>query len=158
MANQQNKSYSNTPPRIPHNASQEQASQILGYGIGDVVILSDASTSDVSSGGTSAKNTPNSTSGPGMTGGSSDMANINVDYSSGNSAANPRDSHQAAMSNAAPGQKFLVSRYDEMARLFFAYKLNEDGTHDRTEVPLAADENYELVKDKGKGKTKTKSK
>jgi hypothetical protein len=81
-----------------------------------------------------------------MTKSGSEMANINVGYSSGNSAANPRDSHQASMSNAAPGQQFLVSRYDEMARMFFAYKLHEDGSHDRTEVPLAADENYQVVK------------
>jgi hypothetical protein len=151
MANQKEQSYSNAAPRIPHNASQEQASQILGYGIGDIVRLSDTVTSDKSSGGTSADNTPNSTSGPGMTKSGSNMANINVDYSSGNSAANPRDSHQASMSNAAPGQQFLVSRYDEMTRVFFAYKVDEDGSHDRTEVPLAADENYEVVK-KAKGK------
>ena len=152
MATQQNQSYSNAAPIIPHNASHEQASQIVGYGIGDIVRLSDTVTSDKSSGGTSAANTPNSTSGPGMAGSGSDMAKINVDYSSGNSAANPKDSHQAAMSNAAPGQQFLVSRYDEMARMFFAYKLYEDGTHDRTEVPLAADENYEvLIKAKSKG-------
>jgi hypothetical protein len=151
MANQQNQSYSNSAPRIPHNASESQASQILGYGIGDIVTLADTRTSDKSSGGTSAGNTPNSTSGPGMSKSGSDMANINVDYSSGNSAANPRDSHQASMSNAAPGQQFLVSRYDEMTRIFFAYKLNDDGSHDRTEVPLAADENYQPVK-KSKGK------
>jgi hypothetical protein len=49
------------------------------------------------------------------------------------------------MSNAAPGQKFLVSRYDEMARVFFAYKLDDNGEHNNTEVPLAADENYQKV-------------
>jgi hypothetical protein len=151
MDNQKEQSYSNAAPRIPHNASQEQASQIVGYGIGDTVILDDTITSDKSSGGTSAGNTPNSTSGPGMAGSGSDMSKINVDYSSGNSAANPRDSHQASMSNAAPGQKFLVSRYDEMARVFFAYKLDDNGEHNNTEVPLAADENYQKV---GQSKSK----
>jgi hypothetical protein len=145
MANQNNRSYSNTSSRIPENASESQASQILGYGIGDVITLADSITSDKSSGGTSADNTPNSTSGPGMAKSGSEMSNINVDYSSGNSAANPRDSHQAAMSNVAPGQHLLVSRYDENARMFFAYKLNPDGSHDNTEVPLAADENYQVV-------------
>jgi hypothetical protein len=146
MANQSNRSYSESAPHIPHNASEEQASQIVGYGIGDIVMLTDPSTSDLSSGGTSVDTTPNSTSGPGMARSGSDMANINVGYSSGNSAANPRDSHQASMSNSAPGQQFLVSRYDELARLFFAYKIDEKGKHDNTEVPLAADENYEVVK------------
>lgn len=151
MAHQTNKSYSNTSSRIPENSSEEQAAQIVGYGIGDVVMLADSRTSDKSSGGTSADNTPNSTSAPGMTKSGSDMANINVGYSSGNSAANPRDSHQAAMGNVAPGQHLQVNRYDENARVFFAYKLNPDGSHDHTEVPLAADENYQLVS-KSQGK------
>lgn len=146
MATQSNRSYGESAPHIPHNASKEQASQIVGYTIGDIVVLADPSTSDMSAGGTSADATPNSTTGPGMARSGSDMANINVGYSSGNSAANPRDSHQASMSNSAPGQQFLVSRYDEMARVFFAYKLDEKGKPDRTEVPLAADENYEVVK------------
>jgi hypothetical protein len=155
MANQSNRSYSESAPHIPHNASEEQASQIVGYGIGDIVMLTDPSTSDLSSGGTSVDTTPNSTSGPGMARSGSDMANINVGYSSGNSAANPRDSHQASMSNSAPGQQFLVSRYDELARLFFAYKVDEKGKHDNTEVPLAADENYEVVKKAKTTKAKT---
>ncbi len=151
MDNHNSHSYSNSAPVIPENASESQASQIVGYGIGDIVVLADSRTSDKSSGGTSTGNTPNSTHGPGMLIDGSEMANINVGYSSGNTAANPRDSHQAAMSNAAPGQQLLVSRYDEMARVFFAYKLNPDGTHDHTEVPLAADENYQVVtKSQGK--------
>lgn len=151
MNNQKSSSYSNNDSRIPENASEAQATEILGYGIGDTVTLADSVTSDMSSGGTSADNTPNSTSGPGMAKSGSDMAKINVDYSSGNSAANPKDSHQASMSNAAPGQKFLVSRYDEITRVFFAYKLDENGKHNNTEVPLAADENYQVVT-KAKGK------
>jgi hypothetical protein len=147
MATQQNQSGRRSSNVIPDNASEAQASQILGYGIGDIVILSDEVTSDKSSGGTSTGNTPNSTHSPGMAGTGSDMSKINIGYSSGNTASNPRDSHQASMSNAAPGQQFLVSRFDTSTRQFFAYKLNPDGTHDHTEVPLGADENYQRITD-----------
>ncbi len=132
---------------IPANASAEQAAQILGYGIGDTVMLGDTVTSDQSSGGTSTGNTPNSTNGPGMLTEGSDMANINAGHSSGNSAGRPKNTSQATLSNAAEGQRFLVSRFDEVKGLFYAYKLNDDGTHDHTEVPLAADENYQLASD-----------
>ncbi len=153
MATGQNRSHNDTSSytkagsanRIPANASAERAAQILGYGIGDTVMLSDDVTSNVTSGGTSAGNTPNSTSGPAMLTGDTPMANINADYDSGNSARNPDDSHQASMSNAAPDQRFLVSRFDDVKGLFYAYKLNPDGTHDRTEVPLGPDENYQPV-------------
>jgi|GEM_PF-2963453 len=153
MATGQNRSHNDTSShtkggpanRIPANASAEQAAQILGYGIGDTVMLGDTVTSNLTSGGTSADNTPNSTNGPATLTGDSPMANINTDYSSGNSARNPDDSHQASMANAAPDQRFLVSRFDDVKGLFFAYKLNDDGTHDRTEVPLGPDENYQPV-------------
>jgi hypothetical protein len=75
----------------------------------------------------------------------SDMASINVDVNSGNSASLPQDSHQATMSNSAEGQQFQVSRYDATLGLFWGYRLNPDGTRDHTEVPLDADENYEVV-------------
>lgn len=153
MATGQNHSHNDTSSypkagpanRIPANASAEQAAQILGYGIGDTVVLDDTVTSNLTSGGTSADNTPNSTNGPAMLTGDAPMANINADYSSGNSARNPEDSHQASMSNAAPGQRFLVSRFDDVKGLFYAYKLDDDGTHDRTEVPLGPNENYQPV-------------
>ncbi len=141
-------SYTKAAPsstRIPANASAEQAAQILGYGVGDTVMLGDTVTSNLTSGGTSAGNTPNSTDGPAMLTGDTPIANINADYNSGNSARIPDDSHQATMSNAAEGQQLLVSRYDDVKGLFFAYKLNPDGTHDRTEVPLGPDENYQRV-------------
>jgi hypothetical protein len=153
MATGQNRSHNDTSSytksgsanRIPANASAERAAQILGYGIGDTVMLSDTVTSGVTSGGTSAGNTPNSTNGPAMLTGDTPIANLNTDYDSGNSARNPDDSHQASMTNAAADQRFLVSRFDDVKGLFFAYKLNPDGTHDRTEVPLAPDENYQPV-------------
>lgn len=153
MATGQNRSHNDTSSytkagpanRIPANASAEQAAQILGYGIGDTVMLGDTVTSNLTSGGTSAGNTPNSTNGPAMLTGDTPMANINVDYDSGNSARNPDDSHQASMANAAPDQRFLVSRFDDVQGLFYAYKLNDDGTHDHSEVPLGPDENYQPV-------------
>jgi hypothetical protein len=145
MANQQNKGSSLA--RVPQNATQEEASQILGYSIGDIVTLDDSRTSDKSGGGTSAGNTPNSTNSPGTTSSGSDMANINVDYSSGNSHRNPRDSHQAAMANAAPGQRFRVSRYDSSTGQFWAHKLDADGKPVGTEVPLGADENYRIAEE-----------
>jgi hypothetical protein len=153
MATGQNRSHNDTSSytkagsanRIPANASAERAAQILGYGIGDTVMLSDTVTPGVTSGGTSADNTPNSTNGPAMLTGDTPIANINTDYNSGNSSRNPDDSHQASMSNAAPGQHFLVSRFDDVKGMFFAYKLDPDGSHDRTEVPLAPDENYQRV-------------
>jgi len=159
MATQQSQSTNSTSAytksgsstRIPANASAERAAQILGYGIGDTVMLAAPVTSDLSSGGTSAPNTPNSTQGPGMSRSGSEMANLNAGYSSGNSALNPEDSHQASMSNAAPGQRFLVSRFDDVQGQFYAYKLHADGTHDNTEAPLAADENYQPVNDLPEG-------
>ncbi len=148
MANQQNQSGGNaSSSRLPQNASAEQAAQILGYGIGDTVMLGTSVTSDKQSGGTSADNTPNSTNSPGTTLGNSPIASINVDYSSGNSASNPSDSHQASMSNAPEDQRFVVSRFDEVNGQFYAVKLNEDGTRDTTEVPLAADENFQVVRE-----------
>ncbi len=149
MANQQNQSggKASSSSRIPQNASAEQAAQILGYGIGDTVMLGTSVTSDKQSGGTSADNTPNSTNSPGTTLGNSPIASINVDYSSGNSASNPSDSHQASMSNAPEDQRFVVSRFDEVNGQFYAVKLNEDGTRDTTEVPLAADENFQVVRE-----------
>ncbi|HEX8528730.1 MAG TPA: hypothetical protein VF646_01860 [Cytophagales bacterium] len=141
-------SYTKAAPsssRIPANASAEQAAQLLGYGVGDTVMLGDTVTSNLTSGGTSAGNTPNSTDGPAMLTGDTPIANVNAGYNSGNSARTPDDSHQATLSNAAEGQQLLVSRYDDVKGLFFAYKLNPDGTHDRTEVPLGPDENYRRV-------------
>src|SRR4051812_31951038 len=101
MATQQNQSN-----RIPKNASESQASQIVGYGVGDVVKLGDTTTTELSSGGTSTGNTPNSTHSPGMPVPGSKMANINVEYSSGNSARLPQDSHQATMANTSESQQF----------------------------------------------------
>lgn len=151
MTNQQNQSGNSSSSRIPKNASEAQASQIVGYSIGDVVKLGDTITSDVSNGGTSTGNTPNSTFSPGMITPGSDMANINAGHSSGNSAGIPQDSHQAAMSNAAEGQHFQVSRYDASLGLFWAYKLNSDGSKDTIEVPLSSDDNYELVSGSQRG-------
>ncbi len=73
------------------------------------------------------------------------MANINAGHSSGNSAGRPKNSRQATLSNAAESQQLLVSRFDDIKGIFYAYKLNPDGTHDHTEVPLAGDENYQPV-------------
>jgi hypothetical protein len=146
MAEQSNQSEKNSSGRIPPDASELQASQIVGYGIGDVVKLSASTSTDSSSGGTSTGFTPNSTNSPGwLTPGGSEIANSNVDVNSGNSAGILQDSHQATMANAAEGQHFQVSRYDAARGLFWAVKLFEDGTRDSIEVPLDSSENYEVV-------------
>jgi hypothetical protein len=41
----------------------------------------------------------------------------------------------------------VVSRFDDVNGQFYAVKLNEDGTRDTTEVPLATDENFQVVTD-----------